>query len=325
MSARPKPTPSLAIKSESSGTFNFMPPSHNDIKGLPAFIAKTWASKYLPTVYRASNRVQDPMAFATIGSDVDRLGGETVPVLQQVLSDVYPQSKWTIEWGDAICAKAISRLGERRSMMGKTGLRVVDEAFERPKYYGSLDGPEPGVRLHKIVHADAEYALRFNGPALFRLPTPESCTVGPRHLDYIKPDGFLKSAVFILTVKSYIKGQEYTIIPITKDDGTTCADISILSVGALAMGAASVERGYKLHSTGERATNEVLDFSSANFGTEAAGYMENLRNFTPSCWKAVLKSCGGTIRENVATAAPATPVANTLNGLREHMYIRSSP
>lgn len=200
-SARPKATPSLAIKSESSGTFDFTPPSHNDIKGLPGFLGNIWAHKYLPAVYRASNRVQDPMAFATIGSDVDRLGGETVLVLQQVLDDLCPQNNWRIKWGDAICAKvcygilvmtiidnsfqAVSRLGERRSTMGRVGLRAVEEAFERPKYYGSLDGPEPGARLHKIVRADAEYALRFNGPALFKYPTPESCRVAPSHPDYI--------------------------------------------------------------------------------------------------------------------------------------------
>lgn len=68
----------------------------------------------------------------------------------------------------------------------------------------------------------------------------------------------------------------------------------------------------------------MLDFSSTYFGTEAEGYMECLRNFTPSRWKVVLKSCSATTRDAVA-AVPAAPGAITLDGMREHMYVRSSP
>ncbi|KAJ6517766.1 hypothetical protein DFH09DRAFT_1332085 [Mycena vulgaris] len=310
------------LKSESSGTFSFTPPSHADVKGLPAFLSKTWASRYLPAIYRAFTKVQDPMAFATTGFDVDKPGGETVGVLQDVLDELYPRNEWVIEWADCICAKAVARIAERRSLIGKAGLKAVDEGFEGIKYYGSLAGPTPGSRLHEVVRADAEYALRPTGPALFKVPTPASCTLRSRDAGYIKPGGFMESDVFVTTIKPYIKGEQFRIIPITVD-GKQRADVSTLPIGALALAAAAVERGYKLHSTGERATNIVLDFSSSHFGTVVSGYVKGIKNFTPSRWEVVLKACGATIAED--DDEPASPQANTLDGVREHMYVPSSP
>ncbi|KAJ7914225.1 hypothetical protein B0H13DRAFT_2325555 [Mycena leptocephala] len=164
------------------------------------------------------------------------------------------------EFASAIRAmetRAVALLGDRRSTFGSGGIRVVDDIFEASKYYGGLDGDQPERRLVEVVQADARYALRFNGPALFKVPTPESCTSQSN----LKPTGFLESRAFIDTVKPFIKNSNFQIIRMP--DGKI--DLSVLPVGAFAMGA--VARAYKLPLTEDRATTTIPDFSATvNYG-----------------------------------------------------------
>ncbi|KAJ6626344.1 hypothetical protein B0H10DRAFT_2304026 [Mycena sp. CBHHK59/15] len=177
-------TPKLKIKNELSSS-SFTPDVAADIKGVPAFIAKTWTTRFLPAAYRALHRSDDPMALGTVGRDIKNLGQVTVAVLQLVLDEVYPGNTWEIEWGDPICAKAVSHLGERRSAIGRAALQAVDRAFEAAKYYGVLDSPTPGVRNTEAIKSDALYAVQRNGPAFWKYPTPKSCTLDPKDPEYI--------------------------------------------------------------------------------------------------------------------------------------------
>ncbi|KAJ6618040.1 hypothetical protein B0H10DRAFT_2031117 [Mycena sp. CBHHK59/15] len=115
-----------------------------------------------------------------------------------------------------------------------------------------------------------------------------------------------------------IKNGNYKIV--RTNDGKI--DLSFLPVGAMVMGAIAVERGYKLHANGDRATAPILDFSATNYATAAAGYLKTIENLTESRWTSILTACGATA---AAAEAAATEIHDTLDGEREHMYTPSSP
>ncbi|KAF8176829.1 hypothetical protein K438DRAFT_1939206 [Mycena galopus ATCC 62051] len=230
-----KGEPGTAVKAESSSTFNFTPPSHADVNNLPAFMASTWASKFLQGAYLALSKAPKAMTFATAAD-----ASVTVAALQEVLDELYPGCGWKITWSDAICTKAVAHIGERRGAFGRSGIAAVDEKFKSIKYFGSLDGPEAGLRLLPKIQADAKYALRFNGPALFRVPTPEDHALDSKDPDYVKPIGFLESRPFIAAVKPFIKTGNFKIVRTQSDKVDLTA--SVLPFGVFVMGAVSPPR-----------------------------------------------------------------------------------
>ncbi|KAJ6455048.1 hypothetical protein C8R45DRAFT_944345 [Mycena sanguinolenta] len=83
-----------AIKAESSGTFQYTPPTHADVKGLPAFIGTTWPA-FLAVLHHALNLSHDPMQFGTRVNAVaevqrvqDRLDLSALPVGAMVMGAI---------------------------------------------------------------------------------------------------------------------------------------------------------------------------------------------------------------------------------------------
>ncbi|KAJ6618086.1 hypothetical protein B0H10DRAFT_2031192 [Mycena sp. CBHHK59/15] len=299
-------TPKLKIKNELSSS-SFTPDVAADVKGLPAFIAKTWTTRFLPAAYRALHRSDDPMALGTVGRDIKNPGQVTVAVLQLVLDEVYPGNTWEIKWGDPICAKAVSCLGERWLAIGRAALQAVDRAFEVAKYYGALDSPTPGVRNTEAIKSDALYAVQRNGPAFWKHPTPKSCMLHPKDPEYIRETGYLESRLIIAVLTQFIKDDEFPVIRSQATDGVV-DDFSALPKGALGMVAAVVIRV---------AQDKVPGFSSVNYGTAVAGFISGIR----SGWISIIENCGGQITE----CATKVTVAECLDGIWEQMYIPSSP
>ncbi|KAJ6506529.1 hypothetical protein C8R45DRAFT_1069621 [Mycena sanguinolenta] len=312
---RVNPGPTPKVKPESSGTFDFTPPSHADVNGMPAFIATTWTSKYLPEVQDSLHRARRPMHLGTASAEA-----ETIAVLQEVLDRNYPGSGYCIKAKSPIYLKAIARMGERRGAYGKGAIKAVDEIFKAAKYYRSMDdADDPATLIVEKVREDATYALRFNGPALYKLPTPRDCTLEPEDEGYIKPKDFLESRAFIETVKPLLKNGDYKIVRKTDGEKTTL-DLSFLPVGAMIMGAVAVERAYTLHARGDRATNVIPDFSATNYATAAAGYLESIEDFSERRWTCILAALGLT-----ASVSDTPKPRHSLDGRRERMYIPSSP
>ncbi|KAJ7648518.1 hypothetical protein B0H17DRAFT_1215570 [Mycena rosella] len=135
------------IKTESSSSFS--PVSTINDNGLPTFISRTWTSLFLPATYRALALSKDPMAIEGIGTDPKRPGVHTVSVLQAVLDDVYPGNTWVMEWGDAICAKVISRIGERHAAIAKMAVGSINRIFKGVSYYEDLKSRTPAA--HKTA------------------------------------------------------------------------------------------------------------------------------------------------------------------------------
>ncbi|KAJ7457136.1 hypothetical protein B0H11DRAFT_2243670 [Mycena galericulata] len=311
------------IKSESSSS-SFTPES---AEGLPGFIAKSWGTVYLPACYRALYLSRDPMSIGAVGKDLMKPGKETVLFFQAILDEKYAGNSWVMEWGDAICTKAVSRVGERRSAIGKAAMVVVDRLFDSTTYYKLSSTPDStgsSQRLRKSqkISDDARYAVRSNGPAFYKDPTPEDvCKLGANHPAYVKPRGYLESPLIIETLCSFIKDDEFRVIVTETPDGEE-HDFSGLPIGLLGMVAAAVERAYKLHTTGVR--TKAPGFSSVNYGTAVAGFIASIQGFRRSRWDSIIKSCGSQITERAA-AAPVETEQDSLDGLRERMYIPSSP
>ncbi|KAJ6492326.1 hypothetical protein C8R45DRAFT_990933 [Mycena sanguinolenta] len=311
-----KPSSKLpALRVNPGLTPKVKPESHADVNGVPAFIATTWTSKYLPEVQDSLNRARRPMHLGTASAEA-----ETIAVLQEVLDRNYAGSGYCIKAKSPIYLKAIARMGERRGAYGKGAIKAVDEIFKAAKYYRSMDdADDPATLIVEKVREDATYALRFNGPALYKLPTPRDCTLEPEDEGYIKPKDFLESRAFIETVKPLLKNGDYKIVRKTDGEKTTL-DLSFLPVGAMIMGAVAVERAYTLYTRGDRATNVIPDFSATNYATAAAGYLASIENFSERRWTCILAALGLT-----ASVSDAPKPRHSLDGRRERMYIPSSP
>ncbi|KAJ7865006.1 hypothetical protein B0H14DRAFT_2574138 [Mycena olivaceomarginata] len=152
-----------------------------------------------------------------------------VKAIESVIDEVHPGNTYTL----------VRRIRECQSRIVQTGLDVVD-AFYKTKDH---------VEQPAVVRAHARYALRFNGPASFKLPTLESCRLTPEDDDHIKLSEYLESETMTATVAPFLKNEELIVpqpnaegsmIPWQYADGSICpwrhrcrARFEALQTGAL--------------------------------------------------------------------------------------------
>ncbi|KAJ6533561.1 hypothetical protein B0H19DRAFT_1186282 [Mycena capillaripes] len=319
-------TPTL-VKSESSSSGSFAPAAAAEPNEMPAFVRAKWATVILPACYHAVDISEDPMVFGTIGKNLEEPGKEIVAFLRALLDDLFPGNTWVVKWGDAICSKAVSRIGEHRSALARASCFLVDQKYGGHDYSTPLESPIPSARVRNVenlkIAADARDALRPNGTAFYRDPTPKhACDLKPTDTGYIKPTGYLETAIIVETMSQVIKGHDFPIV-VTKTAEGDVLDFSQLPTGALGMSAAAAERAYKAHVTGVRVEKPPA-FSSTNYGPAVAGFITSIKQFKSSRWESIIKSCGAKITECAAAKAEALE-SDSLDGLRECMYIPSSP
>ncbi|KAJ7027596.1 hypothetical protein C8F04DRAFT_1189400 [Mycena alexandri] len=327
LAVRPRKAPKAVVKSESlsSSYTPFTPQSSADIKGLPAFIGPTWKSVFLPKCYFLLYTSPDPMTFGAVGDDPRDPGRETVDILQGALDELYPGVQWKLKWNDVICSRAVSRMREERGKFAKRGARHADKAFEDPKYYSAKKGDLPRLRLSAAVASDAKYAVRKNGPAFYRDPTPLAvCRLSKTNPAYIKPRGYFQSAAVIYAVSPVIGGRDWSLRVYKDENGQDKVDLSGLPVGALGLAAAGVECGYKLHTTGIR--TKPLEFSAVNFGPVVRNWIEGIKDLRASHWQSIIMACGAALAEAAVEEEDEISESEeeSLDGVRERMYIPSS-
>ncbi|KAJ6552635.1 hypothetical protein DFH09DRAFT_1085808 [Mycena vulgaris] len=233
------------------------------------------------------------MALGAVGTEIETAGEETVATMQKVFNVLYPDVELRVTEGRELnICEAVACIGERRSAIARTGVQAVGRNFDRdPKYSTS------SIRLPKVIASDAKYAVRVNGPnphhrSIFANSTPKIRSA------LYTPTGYLKSKAVIATVSPFIKDHDWRIIVSQDADGNDVVDHSRLPVGLLGMAAASVERGYKLHTTGAQDL-KVPEFSAAAYGTAATGFIAGVKKFKASRWKSILEACGASIAEPV--------------------------
>ncbi|KAJ6546399.1 hypothetical protein DFH09DRAFT_1087722 [Mycena vulgaris] len=328
-----KSTPKLKSDS-SSASLPFTPGCAADVRGLPAFIARTWSTVFLPALYHVLYLSTNPMAIGSVGEDLLKPGKDTLVILRTALATAYPGNTWDLAcvpispYHDALAdfVQAVSRVGERRSAFGRAGVQVVDRLFKSSKYYHALDSATPGAHKSKLAASDARYALRNNGPAFYKHPSPEDvCKLKQGQPGYVKPRGYLESRPIIDTITQFIKDEKFDVVITETRDGKKKVDLSLLPVGALGMAAAAVERAYRIRRNGIRLPKEKIPgFSSAISGPAVLGYIASIRELKSSRWESILESCGAEVTESFS-AETEDPDTDTLDGVREHMYIPSSP
>jgi hypothetical protein len=76
-----------------------------------------------------------------------------------------------------------------------------------------------------------------------------------------------------------------------------------------------------MHITGVRV--KPRDFSYANYGTAVAGFIKSIKKFRASRWESILAACGANV--SGTAAEKEVDLDESLDGVREHMYIASSP
>ncbi|KAJ6540709.1 hypothetical protein B0H19DRAFT_1239830 [Mycena capillaripes] len=301
LTVKPRGSKTSKTHAESSSS-SFTPASSSDVNGLPAFIGRTWTTRFLPAARRLLYESHTPLSFATVGTDPINPGKETVEILQNLLNELYPGTGWRLEWGDPICGRAVARLRERRSAIAT----AADS-----KYYTN---DTPAVRLSNVIAADAKDALRPGGSAFYKNPTPLN---DPE----VKPRGFLEGEAVIAAVAPHMSAHDWTLGFTQDSEGNDVVDYSELPVGLLGMGAAAAERAYGLHTTGNR--TKPRDFSAANYGTAVAGYIHSIKSFKASRWQSIIEACGAAVSEPAFDEEVNGEIS--LDGVRETMYIPSSP
>ncbi|KAJ7021281.1 hypothetical protein C8F04DRAFT_1241431 [Mycena alexandri] len=298
----------VKLEAESSQAGFFTPDTAADVKGLPALVAPTWDSHMLPAMYHDLACSLDPISFTACG-DSAASRDAAVQAVRKVVNEVHPGNTLPkLVWGDRICSRIVSRVRERRSLMVQAGVNVVDAFFQTKEYIGNP----------VAIREYARYAIRGNGPAFWKEPTPLSSPRNAKAPGYIPPDGYMESPMILGAASDFLKTAEFTI-PEANTDGSF--DSSELPTGLFGLIAAGVERGLKRYvATGVR-QEELPKFTKAVGGPRVAAYITNIRRFTRTRWISLLTAARPT-----AIAPPASDkFEDEFDGLTEYAYVPSSP
>ncbi|KAJ7206427.1 hypothetical protein C8J57DRAFT_1541346 [Mycena rebaudengoi] len=90
-------TSSLSGLANSSAS-NFTPPSSDNVKGMPAFLAHKWQQQIILALYQALNTSLTPL-------DMGFPGPVMVKLLQSIIDDVCPGNTYKVQWNDPVCTK----------------------------------------------------------------------------------------------------------------------------------------------------------------------------------------------------------------------------
>ncbi|KAJ7215855.1 hypothetical protein GGX14DRAFT_442364 [Mycena pura] len=294
-------TPQRPIKVESSSDASaFTPASSVDVNGLPAFLAPIWESHILPKLYEALDRSRDPMGFGAYGES--RFTADAaVATFQAILDDVCPGNTWKLKWGDPVAA------------------RVKCSADAVVAGYFATHGLNTLATIRSFV----AYALRNNGPAFWRDPTPEACIVGPKSPGYIKPTGYLESELMVMTLSPFLKIVKI-IMPDVANDGSFNAND--LPTGLLGMAKAAVYRSLSLYAaSGAVPLGQQPTFSADSAGGQILAAVTTIGRFTVTWtrWSSILTSSGAVLVEDGEDDSANPPAFSDPYG--DDGYIPSSP
>ncbi|KAJ7162409.1 hypothetical protein C8R46DRAFT_1037617 [Mycena filopes] len=271
----------------------FVPPAPNGVVGgLPAFVAALWTPVIMPLLHRALNESQDPWLLGFNNA-------QTLALVKEVIDAAVPGNTYRPVWGDVIVTRVCARLGERRSLIGTTGSDFI------VAFFAANSGLFPTAQSIKEF---VRYALNKRGPALFKDATPLKYLriTDRKNSKYVRATGLFESQ-FVIAVAAHL----------LKVGGTN------LPYGAVALAAASVERGFYKHRSG--VFDDASNFTKHTAGTAVDGYIAATKQLSERAWERIIDAC------NVLSAqvvdVPSSPAgANvSLDGLREGLYEPSSP
>ncbi|KAJ6631623.1 hypothetical protein B0H10DRAFT_2207245 [Mycena sp. CBHHK59/15] len=103
-------------------------------------------------------------------------------------------------------ALVVVQIRKHQSTSVQMGLNIVDNSFKTKEY----------ISQPAAIHAYAKYANRFDGPALYKVPTPTSCPPDPKAPGYIKGSGYMESSMIChsqdLSVHSRYEERDWVVL-----------------------------------------------------------------------------------------------------------------
>ncbi|KIY65260.1 hypothetical protein CYLTODRAFT_68505 [Cylindrobasidium torrendii FP15055 ss-10] len=160
------------IKDDNFGLDHVNPDAaQSSTAGIPLFARSQWVAKGLPTFQHYLLASHTPF-----GEEFGK-NHLFVQIVQECIDAAYPGNTYIAQENDAIFTKAISRITDRRSKIGRSGV----------SYMQSILGPMSPAQRIKYV----KWGLNILGPLFYSTPIPEDCRVTDRsHPDFPKLSGF---------------------------------------------------------------------------------------------------------------------------------------
>ncbi|KAJ7016289.1 hypothetical protein C8F04DRAFT_1281955 [Mycena alexandri] len=283
----------VKLEAESSAAGFFTPDTAGDVKGLPALVGPTWDSHLLPAMYRALAVSTEPMTFTAHGESAAACNA-AVKAMRTVVDQVHPGNTLPeFVWGDKICSRVVSRVRERRCLLVQAGVDAVDSVFQTKEFVGN-----PAA-----IREYAKYAIRVDGPAFWKVPTPRSSPPESQSA-WLHSDGFMESSIIIKAASAIMAR-------------LTAATYRVAYLASLPPVSSAVFKRYT--ATGVR--EEKLPKFTRKLGSpRVAEFMNNIRRFTLSRWTSLLDAL-----EPTTTAAPVSEAADELDSYGDFVYVPSSP
>ncbi|KAJ8080891.1 hypothetical protein PM082_017726 [Marasmius tenuissimus] len=181
---------------------------------------------------------------------------------------------------------------------------LVNEPILELSYFNNNDNYQDQP---DSIQKYCQWALRDDGPALYRKPTPSSTVVKPGDEGYQYPDGLFESDFIVETMKKVAMLVKFSKV----DFGNP--------VGGVAMVAAAVERAFEHFAKCDiDDTNPEKNFSAENYGASVREYTEYLEDFSSNQWARLMEL----YKFQLKPIAPET-ITKALG--RRKLFVPSSP
>ncbi|KIY61450.1 hypothetical protein CYLTODRAFT_459858 [Cylindrobasidium torrendii FP15055 ss-10] len=236
---------------------------------VPLFARSHWVVKGLPTFQHYL------LASHTPFSEEFGKNSSFVRIAQECIDTAYPGNTYLVRENDAIFTKAISRITDRRSKIGRSGV----------SYMESVLGPmSPSQRI-----AYVKWGGNILGPLFYSKPISEECRITDRtHPNFPEPSGFGETEAFKIVFHAAVGDV------LEKSQGSWGQAL----VGAFVMTGASLLRALRMWESGRfikpdrtnefSATNTVVQDDISRIITAAKGLFA--RAWTRIHANAVVKS-----------------------------------
>ncbi|KAJ7458785.1 hypothetical protein B0H11DRAFT_1924588 [Mycena galericulata] len=275
-------TPSLAA----SSSLTVVASSPTPQAGIPPSITAVWRTHFLPTLNHRVGSSRTPWEEGDFKS------------IEDVFNIVYPGNPYQLTLSSQVFTKARDRVYDRRTWFGNQAAELIFALFQGRDF---VEAEDPVA----AIAAYAAYALRPDGPMLWKIPGPEGFEVGED--GYTKAEGLFESQYMTALMTSFMK----KIAGSRKDYGRL--------YGAIALAAGALERAFSMFTTGELVVNEA-QFSRENFSDLVDDYVSNAELLSDRRWEAIMEAYGAPLRK------PARSVnAASMDAKRRQLYQPSSP
>ncbi|KAJ7706594.1 hypothetical protein B0H16DRAFT_1634875, partial [Mycena metata] len=207
-----------------------------------------------------------------------------------------PGIQYTLVYGDTVHPKICSLLYGRRAMFPIQALLVVKRHFDGDEFIKAEDPVS-------VIADYIAYALRSNGPMLYRTPAPKDI-INPKQVGYTAPQDYCELPFLIDVLKPFVKkiaGSKY--------------DYGFLH-GAVGLAAVALEKQFRMWRTGTFVHNPE-DFSRDTAGDIIDDYIDNTISFPDHRWARINALCGILPKDSTPTIS--------VSSKSRHVYVPSSP